>query len=105
MLATSDNVITLLPDFLIGNCLIVSMLLYDLSRLRVKSTLSASRVPAGNLILSLLNEDSNSWIVKSLAANLIGSTQTLILSSLIPPTRILPTFLILENWSTRYLSA
>ena len=39
------------------------------------------------------------------ASDLIGSTQTLTLSSLNPPTRILPTFLTLENVSTKYLSA
>ena len=39
------------------------------------------------------------------AANLIGSIQTLTLSSLKPPTKILPTFGTLENASIRYLSA
>ena len=62
-------------------------------------------LPAGRLIFSPRIADSTSFIVKSLAASLIGSTQTLILNSLNPPTLILPTFLTLENWSTRNLSA
>ena len=41
MLATSDNKITLLPFFLIGSNLIELMSLYDLSKLSVKSMLSA----------------------------------------------------------------
>ena len=73
------------------------MSLYDLSKLSVKSMLSASRVPAGRLIFSPLIAVSTSLIVKLLAASLIGSIQTLILNSLKPPTLILPTFLTLEN--------
>ena len=54
-------------------------------------------LPAGRLIFSPRIASSTSLIVKSFAASLIGSIQTLILNSLRPPTRILPTFLILEN--------
>ena len=88
-----------------GICFIVSISLYDLSRFSVKSILSASKVPAGKLTFSPRIANSTSLIVKSLAASLIGSIQTLMLNSLNPPTLILPTFLTLENWSTRYLSA
>ena len=97
MFATSDNKITLLPVFLIGNCLIELISVYDLSKLRVKSILSASSVPAGRLIFSPRIAVSTSLIVKSLAASLIGSIHTLILNSLNPPTLILPTFFTLEN--------
>ena len=97
MFATSDNKITLLSVFLIGNCLIESISLYVLSKLRVRSMLSASRVPAGRLMFSPRKATSTSWIVKLYAASLIGSTHTLILNSLNPPTLILPTFLTLEN--------
>ena len=55
------------------------------------------RLPAGRLIFSPRMAVSTSLIVKSLAASLIGSIQTLILNSLNPPTLILPTFLTLEN--------
>ena len=78
--------------------------MYDLSILSVKSLLSASRDPAGNLTFSLLRANSTSWVVKLYAANFMGSIQTLTLSSLKPPVLILPTFFILENWSIRYLS-
>ena len=67
--------------------------------------LSASSVPAGRLIFSPRNAISTSCIVRSFAANLIGSTHTLILSSLNPPTLILPTFFTLENWSIKKRSA
>ena len=75
----------------------MSISLYDLSKFKVRSILSASSVPAGKLTFSPLIADSTSFIVKSLAASLIGSIQTLILNSLNPPTLILPTFLTLEN--------
>ena len=97
MLATSDNKIILLSVFLIGNCLIELISLYDLSKLSVRSILSASRVPAGRLIFSPRIAVSTSLIVISFAANFMGSTQTLILNSLNPPTLILPTFFTLEN--------
>ena len=88
---------TLLFVFFIGNCFIEFISLYDLSKFNVRSILSASRVPAGRLIFSPRIASSTSLIVKSFAASLIGSIQTLILNSLRPPTSILPTFLILEN--------
>ena len=97
MLATSDNRIILLPFFFIGSCFIVSISLYDLSKLSVRSILSASRVPAGRLTFSPRIADSTSLMVRSFAASLIGSIQTLILNSLNPPTLILPTFFTLEN--------
>ena len=59
---------------------------------KVKSLLLASNVPAGRLIFSFLRALSTSCIVRLFAANLIGSTQTLTLSSLNPPTKIRPTF-------------
>ena len=71
----------------------------------MRSTLLASKVPAGKRIFSFLKAPSNSRIVILFEASFIGSIQTLILNSLKPPVCILPTFLILENWSTRYLSA
>ena len=49
----------------------------------------------GKLTISQALDDDNEK-VRSLAASLIGSIQTLILISLNPPTKILPTFLILE---------
>ena len=52
MSATSDNKITLLSVFFIGSCLIVSISLYDLSKFKVRSILSASSVPAGKLTFS-----------------------------------------------------
>ena len=52
MLEISDSKIILLPVFFIGSCLIVSISLYDLSKLSVRSILSASKVPAGSLIFS-----------------------------------------------------
>ena len=64
--------------------------------------MSASRVPAGNLIFSPLSACSTSCTVKLFAASLIGSIQTLILNSLRPPTKILPTFFTLEKVSIRY---
>ena len=103
--ATSDNKSTFFSFFLIGNCFILSMSLYDLLRLRFKSILFASNVPAGSLIFSLLSANSTSCTVRSFAASLIGSIQTLMLNSLSPPTLILPTFFTLEKVSTRYLSA
>ena len=96
-MATSDNKITRLLAFFIGICLIVFISLYDLSRLIVKSILFASNVPAGKLTFSPRIANSTSLIVKSLAASLIGSIQTLILNSLNPPTLILPTFFTLET--------
>ncbi len=72
---------------------------------KVKSLLLASKVPAGRFIFSFLKALSTSWIVRSFAANFIGSIQTLTLSSLNPPTKIRPTFGTLENASIRYLSA
>ena len=56
-------------------------------------------------MFSFLSALSTSCIVKLFAANFIGSIQTLTLSSLNPPTKILPTLGTLENASTRYLSA
>ena len=97
ILAISDNNITLLPIFLTGNCFIELISLYDLSKLSVRSILLASSVPAGRLIFSARIAFSTSLIVRSFAASLIGSTHTLMLNSLNPPTLILPTFLTLEN--------
>ena len=101
---TSDNLIVVFFNFLIGNCLRLFKLLYDLSILSVKSLFSASRAPAGSLTFSLLRAVSTSEVVKLYAASFIGSIQTLTLNSLKPPVLIRPTFLTLENWSIRYLS-
>ena len=91
--------------FFIGKFFIDLISLYDLSKLIVKSIFSASNVPAGKLTFSFLKEFSTSCIVRSLAANFIGSIQTLMLNSLNPPIRILPTFFTLEKLSTKYLLA
>ena len=57
----------------IGNFFMDDRSLYGLSKFMVRSILLASKVPAGRLIFSFRNDCSTSCIVRSLAANLIGS--------------------------------